>query len=184
MKQRLNRLARLSLAAVVLAFVWQSSHASQKPSGVAAVRKSESKSKSKSKSKYVPVAEYDPRRDAAADIERAVAEAKRAKKNVLLEVGGKWCVWCRIMDAYFEANPDVLKLREDNYVTLKINFSPENENKEVIAKYGEVAGYPHIFVLDSKGKLIQSQGTGELEAGRSYDKEKFVGFLKKWSPTK
>ena len=134
--------------------------------------------------KYAPVHEYDPQRDAAADIARAVAEAKRTKKNVLLEVGGKWCVWCRIMDAYFEANPDVLKLREDNFVTLKINFSPENENKEVISKYGEIPGYPHIFVLDSEGKLIQSQNTGDLEAGKSYDKEKFVGFLKKWSPSK
>ena len=134
--------------------------------------------------KYVPVHEYDPQRDAAADIANAVAEAKRAKKNVLLEVGGKWCVWCRIMDAYFEANPDVLKLREDNFVTVKINFSPENENKEVLSKYGEIPGYPHLFVLDSEGKLIQSQGTGELEEGKSYNKEKFVGFLRKWSPSK
>jgi thiol:disulfide interchange protein len=135
-------------------------------------------------SKYVPVHEYDPQRDAAADIARAVAEAKRAKKNVLLEVGGKWCVWCRIMDSYFEANPDVLKLREDNFVTVKINFSPENENREVLSKYGEIPGYPHLFVLDSEGKLIQSQGTGELEEGKSYNKEKFVGFLRKWSPSK
>ncbi len=134
--------------------------------------------------KYVPVHEYDPQRDAASDIERAVAEARRAKKNVLLEVGGKWCVWCRIMDSYFEANPDVLKLREDNFVTVKINFSPENENKDVLSKYGEIPGYPHLFVLDPEGKLIQSQNTGDLEAGKSYDKEKFVGFLKKWSPSK
>ena len=134
--------------------------------------------------KYVPVHEYDPQRNAAADIESAVAEAKRTKKNVLLEVGGKWCVWCRIMDSYFEANPDVLKLREDNFVTVKINFSPENENTAVLSKYGEIPGYPHLFVLDGEGKLIQSQGTGELEEGKSYDKEKFVGFLKKWSPSK
>jgi thiol:disulfide interchange protein len=138
----------------------------------------------KESAKYVPVHEYDPQRDAAADIARAVAEAKRTKKNVLLEVGGKWCVWCRIMDSYFEANPDVLKLREDNFVTVKINFSPENENKEVLARYGEIPAYPHLFVLDSEGKLIQSQGTGELEEGKSYDKEKLVGFLKKWSPSK
>jgi thiol:disulfide interchange protein len=138
----------------------------------------------KEDAKYVPVNEYDPQRDAAADIERAVAEAKRTKRNVLLEVGGKWCVWCRIMDSYFEANPDVLKLREDNFVTVKVNFSPENENREVISKYGEIPGYPHIFVLDSEGKLIQSQNTGDLEEGKSYNREKFVGFLKKWSPSK
>jgi thiol:disulfide interchange protein len=172
-KLSLTKLTRLFLAAVVLACVWQFSLALQKPA-----------SGPDKKSGYVPVAEYDPQRDAAADIEQALAEAKRAKKNVLLEVGGKWCVWCRIMDAYFEANPDVLKLREDNYVTLKLNFSPENENKEVLSRYGEIPGYPHLFVLDAEGKLLQSQNTGELEAGKSYDKEKFVGFLKKWSPSK
>jgi thiol:disulfide interchange protein len=136
------------------------------------------------KAKYVPVHDYDPKREAAADIEQALAEARSAKKNVLLEVGGKWCVWCRIMDSYFEANPDVLKLREDNYVTVKVNFSPENENKEVLSKYGEIPAYPHIFVLDAEGKLLHSQNTGELEAGKSYDKERLVGFLRKWAPSK
>ena len=162
------------MAVVVLAAVWQFAPAQSKPAGGG----------NGGESKYVPVTDYDPQRDAAADIGLAVAEAKRTKKNVLLEVGGKWCVWCRIMDEYFEANPDVLKLREDNFVTLKINFSPENENKEVLSKYGEIPSYPYIFVLDSEGKLIHAQNTGDLEAGKSYDKEKFVGFLKKWSPSK
>ena len=136
------------------------------------------------KSKYAPVHEYDPKRDAAADVELALAEARRAKKNVLLEVGGKWCVWCRIMDSYFEANPDVLKLREDNYVLVKVNFSPENENKAVLSKYGEIPAYPHIFVLDSEGQLLHSQNTGDLEVGKSYDKGKLVEFLRKWAPAK
>src|SRR3712207_305294 len=118
---------------------------------------------------YTTLFRSDPRRDAAADVERALAEARRAKKNVLLEVGGKWCVWCRIMDSYFAANPDVLKLREDNYVMVKVNFSPENENKAALSKYGEIPAYPHIFVLDSEGKLLHSQNTGELEVGKSYD---------------
>lgn len=134
--------------------------------------------------KYVPVEDFDPKRDAAADVERAVAEAKRTNRNVLLDVGGKWCVWCRILDAYFESNPDLLKLRDDNYVTLKINFGPENENKALLSKYPEPRAYPHIYVLDAEGKLLQSQGTGELEEGRSYNREKMIGFLKKWAPSK
>jgi thiol:disulfide interchange protein len=136
------------------------------------------------KAKYVPVVEYDPARDAAADVAQALAEARRTKRHVLLEVGGKWCIWCRIMDDYFEKNADVLKLREDNYVTVKINFSPENENKELLAKYPEIPGYPHIFVLDAEGKLLHSQFTGDLEAGKSYNREKMVAFLTKWAPAK
>jgi thiol:disulfide interchange protein len=134
--------------------------------------------------KYEPVTEFDPRRDAASDIALAIIEAKRTGRRVLLDVGGKWCIWCRIMDDYFETHADLLKLRDENFVTVKVNFSPENENKEVLSKYPEIPGYPHLFVLDSEGKLIQSQGTGELEEGKSYNKEKFVGFLRKWSPSK
>src|SRR6266480_912742 len=72
-------------------------------------------------SKYAAVSEYDPKRDAAKDIIDAVKEAQRTNRNVLLEVGGEWCSWCHRMDAFFKANPDLLQLREKNFVTLKIN---------------------------------------------------------------
>jgi thiol:disulfide interchange protein len=134
--------------------------------------------------KYIPVVEYDPRRDAAADVAQALAEARRTKRHVLLEVGGKWCIWCRIMDDYFEKNADVLKLREDNYVTVKINFSLENKNEALLAKYPAIPGYPHIFVLDAEGQLLHSQSTGDLEEGRTYDRAKMVAFLTKWAPAK
>ena len=35
-----------------------------------------------------------------------------------------------------------------------------------------------VAVLDANGKLLQSQGTGELEAGNDYDKPKVLAFLK------
>ena len=35
---------------------------------------------------YQPVQKYDPKRDAAADIDAAVAEAKRSGRHVLIEV--------------------------------------------------------------------------------------------------
>jgi thiol:disulfide interchange protein len=175
MKQA-KRFAWLVFAIAVLAPAWHFT--------LARPTRASGQQKPAQKSKYVPVHDYDPQRDAAADVERALAEARRTKKNVLLEVGGKWCIWCRIMDSYFEANPDVLKLREDNYVMVKVNFSPENKNEGVLSKYGEIPAYPHIFVLDSEGRLLHSQNTGDLEAGKSYDKEKLVGFLKKWAPAK
>ncbi|MDA1315671.1 MAG: thioredoxin family protein [Acidobacteria bacterium] len=133
---------------------------------------------------YVAVTEFDPARDAATDVQRALVEAKRTERNVLLDVGGKWCIWCRFMDEFFEADPAILKLREDNYVTVKVNFSPENKNEELLSRYPEIPGYPHLFVLDAQGQLLHSQSTEELEAGKSYDVERFTAFLKKWSPAR
>jgi thioredoxin-related protein len=133
------------------------------------------------KTNYVPVTTYDPHSNAARDIQDAVAEARRTGKRVLLEVGGEWCGWCHRMDRYFEENPKLLELRERNFITVKINFSPANENKKVLSAYPEIQGYPHLFVLDTDGKFLHSQNTGELESGKSYDLERFIAFLKKWA---
>jgi hypothetical protein len=40
---------------------------------------------------YQPVKKYDPKRDAAKDIDTAIVEAQRTGKHVLLVVGGEWC---------------------------------------------------------------------------------------------
>jgi len=135
-------------------------------------------------SKYLPVTTYDPKRNAAKDSEDAIKEAQRANKRILLEIGGKWCSWCHTLDKFFETHPDLLSLRDKNFVTVKINFSEENENKEVLTRHGPIREYPHIFVLERDGKLLHSQNTGVLESGKSYDLEKLTVFLTKWSPTR
>lgn len=131
---------------------------------------------------YVPVANYDPKRNAEQDVKDAVVEARRTGKRILLEVGGEWCGWCRLMDKYFEQNPKLLAYREQQYITVKINFSQENENKKLLSGYPQIPGYPHIFVLDSDGKLLHSEFTGDLEDGTTYNLEKFFAFLKEWAP--
>ena len=133
-------------------------------------------------SPYSPVTKYDPKRDAARDIDDAVAEAKRTNRRILLEVGGEWCSWCHILDEFFDKHADLTALRDKNFVTVKINFSDENPNKEVLSRYGHINGYPHIFVLDSDGKLLHSQDTAVFEEGRGYVLERLMTFLTHWSP--
>ncbi len=127
---------------------------------------------------------FDPQRDAGKDLSLAIKMAGEAEKNILLDIGGNWCIWCRIMEKWIEENKEVESCLHDNFILLKINFSPENENKEILSRFPKIEGYPHIFVLSSEGKLLHSQNTGLLENGKSYDKEKFLNFLKKWSPKK
>lgn len=133
---------------------------------------------------YVPVMEYDPKRDAAKDIAAAVKEAQRTHRNVLVEIGGKWCVWCGYFDKFFAENTTIRQYREENFVMVKVNYSPENKNEAVISKFGKVPGYPHIFVLDSTGKLLHSEDTSKLEQGRGYNLTAVASFLKEWSPAK
>jgi thioredoxin-related protein len=133
-------------------------------------------------SKYIPVTKYDPERNAVQDVDDAIKEARRTHKRILLEVGGLWCSWCHTLDSFFDTHPDLVQLRDQNFVTVRINFSEENENKGVLSRYGPIPGYPHIFVLESDGKLLLSKGTSALESGKSYDLERLTAFLKEWSP--
>jgi thioredoxin-related protein len=141
-------------------------------------------SQGQGQSKYVPVTKYDPKRNAIQDIEDAIVEAKRTNRRILLEVGGEWCGWCHRLDEYFGAHPELTSLRDKNYVTVKINFSEENPNKEVLSRYDSIPGYPHIFVLESDGKFLHSQNTSPLESGKSYDLERMTAFLTKWAPAR
>jgi hypothetical protein len=45
------------------------------------------------------VPKFDPKRDAANDINDAVKEAKRTGRRVILDVGGEWCGWCHTSTA-------------------------------------------------------------------------------------
>jgi len=146
---------------------------------------------------------FDPTRDAAKDLLEAIAKAQKSGKRIILDIGGEWCGWCVKMDYYFLENKALAKLRDDNFIWLKVNFSPENENKELLTKFPPVSTYPHLFVLETNGSLLHSQDTAQLEEPnlpimvkqgesgretarkkayeRGYDLFKFVEFLRLWS---
>ncbi len=94
-------------------------------------------------------ADFDPARDPARDLDSALKIAHAAGRRVLIEVGGEWCSWCHILDRFFEANPDLRRYRDANYVWLKVNWSPENTNQAFLRRYPAIDGYPHMFVLDA-----------------------------------
>jgi len=125
---------------------------------------------------------FDPQRDPAADVAAAVAQAKAEGKRVLVDVGGEWCSWCHIMDRFFAADAEARALRDAAFVMVKVNYSRENKNTAFLSRWPRIAGYPHLFVLDTDGALLHSQDTGQLEAGKGYDRTKFVAFLRAWSP--
>jgi thioredoxin-related protein len=133
---------------------------------------------------YIPASKYDPNRNAAQDIRDAISEAQRSGRRILLEVGGEWCGWCHTLDQFFAERSELMRLRDQNFVTVKINFSHENENQELLSQYPTIPGFPHIFVLSSDGKLLHSQNTSELESGKSYNLERLTTLLTTWAPAK
>jgi thiol:disulfide interchange protein len=125
---------------------------------------------------------FDPTRNPERDLATALVQAKAEGKRVLVDVGGEWCSWCHRMDSFFDQNGDARTLRDANYVWLKINFSLDNKNAKLLARWPKIEGYPHLFVLDASGKLLYSEDTSRLESGKGYSRERFMAFLERWKP--
>lgn len=82
---------------------------------------------------------YDPKRDPEKDLAMARAAASKAHKRILVEVGGDWCIWCKYLDKFFDDHPDLREQRDANYVVLKVNMGPQNENSAFLGRF---PGFP------------------------------------------
>lgn len=74
---------------------------------------------------------------------------------------------------------------DKNYLYYHLNYSPENKNEKVFAKYGNPGakyGYPVFIVLDKNGKQIHTQDSAVLEEGKGYGFEKVKTFFNEWKP--
>lgn len=135
--------------------------------------------------KKVPVyfvGEYDANRDPAKDLKGALKLAQKEKKHVLLQVGGDWCGWCHLMTEFFNENKPVREVLQKNFVVMKVNYSSENKNEKFLEAYPKVPAFPHLFILNEKGKVLCSQYTGDLEENSSYSEKVVLDFLNKWTP--
>lgn len=128
------------------------------------------------------VANYDPARNPEEDVADALAQAAAEAKRVLLIVGGDWCITCHMLEAYIAQTPAVAEGLTRNFVLVKVNFSEENENETFLGQYPDIEWYPHFFILENDGTLVDSYDTRQLETEGSYDYEKFLSFLETWAP--
>lgn len=133
-------------------------------------------------SPYVPVRKFDPKRDAAADIQAAVAEAQRTGKRIIVDVGGDWCQYCHQMDQFFQEHPEISELRDRNFVTVAVYYGDDNKNHQLLSHYSKVLGIPHFYVLEKDGTMLYSQHVIELRTSGKYDPDKMQEFLLKWAP--
>ena len=119
---------------------------------------------------------YDVDADFSAEVERALAQAKRENKRVLLMFGGNWCGWCHKLHELFEADAPIRDALASGYVLVMI----DSHNGEAIATRFETPldkGVPFLTVLDADGGVLVRQETGSLEDGPRHDPAKVLAFL-------
>ena len=127
---------------------------------------------------------YNPDADAKKEVAEAVKKASAGGKHVFLQIGGNWCPWCVKFHKFVDNDPEIKSVVEDNYEVVKVNYSPENKNEELLASLGfpQRFGFPVFVILDGKGNRLHTQNSAFLEKGDGYDKDRVIRFFKNWSP--
>ncbi len=128
---------------------------------------------------------YNPEADAKKEIAAAVSKAKAANKNVFLQLGGNWCIWCLRFDSLVNANDTLKNFMNQNYEVVHVNYSSENKNEQLLAELGypQRFGFPVFVVLDANGNRLHTQNSEYLEKGKGHDTKVVLNFLKNWAPS-
>lgn len=126
---------------------------------------------------------YSPTENADSALKVAVAEANRTGKHVFVQIGGNWCVWCARFHEFVTKDAQLDSMMKADFVVYHQNYSPENRNKEILARYGypQRFGFPVFLILDGKGNLLHTQNSAYLELDKSYSKDKIMEFFRHWN---
>ncbi|MEI7897057.1 MAG: thioredoxin family protein [bacterium] len=137
-----------------------------------------------------PVKPYNEKQDARADLKKAVSQAQKENKNVLVQFGGNWCSWCMRFHALVKGDPSVDSLMKENYVYMLLNVPQEKSKRDynLFSEFGypNRFGYPVFVILDKNGKKLNTQDSDAFEYFnpnvKGYDTTKVKRFLTMWTP--
>ena len=126
---------------------------------------------------------YKPEENAEQKISEAVTKAKAEGKHVFIQIGGNWCIWCARFNDFVTNDKSIDSLIKADYVVYHMNYSKENKNEKLLAKYGfpQRFGFPVFLILDANGKLIHTQNSSYLEEGKGYNGKTVSGFFNDWA---
>ncbi len=127
---------------------------------------------------------YKPEENAEEKIGAAIREAKANNKHIFIQVGGNWCIWCARFHDFTTKDQTIDSLIQANFVVYHLNYSKENYNTALLAKYRypQRFGFPVFLILDAYGNLLHIQNSEYLEEDKSYSRRKVMEFLNNWTP--
>ncbi len=119
-----------------------------------------------------------------ARLDAAFAKATREDKRVIVDLGGNWCSWCRLLASVMDL-PTVKPFVEANFVVVPVNVSTKkyvtDHNQAVLKRFGiaEVEGYPWLVVAEANGKVMNSSPDVTDEDHET--PQGMVNWLAKWA---
>jgi thiol-disulfide isomerase/thioredoxin len=126
---------------------------------------------------------YNEAADAKAAVAKARARAKAGHKLLLIDLGGNWCLDCRILAGTMDL-PEVAAFVRRNYEVVTVDVGRFDKNLDVPAHYGitqRLAGVPALLVVDPRtDKLLDVGHIAALADARSMTPQSLADWLARW----
>lgn len=126
---------------------------------------------------------YDEKANAIAAVAKARALAKATHKLLLIDLGGNWCLDCRIL-AGTMALPEVAAFVRRHYELVTVDVGRFDKNLAVPARYGitkRLEGVPSLLVVDPRtDRLINRSHVSALADARSMTPQALADWIAQW----
>ena len=125
---------------------------------------------------------YDAARDPAADLLLARKAAAERSHNVLVMVGGDWCVWCFFLDRHFSMDAASAQTWYAGFEVLRVYYDEDNNNATFLAGFPNFEMFPHFFIVADDGRVLASVTADVMIRDAKYDPELIRRFVARWGP--
>ena len=125
---------------------------------------------------------YDEAANADAQVAAAKARARAKGKKLLIDLGGNWCLDCRVL-AGILALPEIKAFIDRHYEVVTVDIGRMDKNQQVARGYGvdKLAGVPALLVVDPrKGKLLNAGHLFALSDARHMSPQALADWLAQW----
>ncbi|MCQ2324504.1 MAG: thioredoxin family protein [Paludibacteraceae bacterium] len=119
-----------------------------------------------------------------ARIDSAVAVAKNTHRQVLCQMGGDWCKWCRQLNKEMAEDSVLSQFVDEHFVYIHVTYNGKDDtpSQELNERLQNAArfGFPVWVILDGRGNIVHIQNTAYLESGFGYDHQRLLDCLNDW----
>lgn len=122
--------------------------------------------------------------DARKAVDAARARARAGHKLLLIDLGGNWCLDCRILAGVMEL-PQLEPWLKKHYEMVSVDVGRFDKNLDIPARYGlkeRLAGVPSVLIVDPKTDTLLNPGkTPALSDARSLNPQALADWLAQWA---